>query len=56
MCQPNEIGGVGIKSLKQMNEAFLLKLLWRLTTDPTNLWAQVLTQKYGRSWKGEGQI
>lgn len=39
---------MGIKSLELMNEAFLLKLLWRLFSDPNALWVKVMLGKYGR--------
>lgn len=48
LCRPKEGGGVGIKKLKVMNDAFLSKLLWKLETEPDNLWVQVLLGKYGR--------
>lgn len=50
MCRPKEQGGVGLKSLRSVNDAFLSKILWRLHTHPSNLWAQVLLGKYGRGW------
>ena len=55
LCQPKEVGGVGIKSLERMNDAFLSKILWRLNTNPTSLWVQVLLGKYGREWDLCGQ-
>lgn len=48
LCQPKEQGEVGLKSLRLTNDAFLSKILWRLHTNPTSLWAQVLFGKYGR--------
>lgn len=56
MCMPKHLGGVGIKSLKHMNEAFVLKSLWRLHTNPSDLWVQVLLGKYGRSWREGEQL
>lgn len=50
LCRPKKQGGVGIKSLRSMNEAFLSKILWKLHTDSTNLWVQVLLGKYGTNW------
>ena len=37
LCMPKDKGGVGVKSLQHMNEAFLLKLIWRLHTNPSDL-------------------
>lgn len=53
MCKTKAAGGVGIKSLRRMNEAFLLKLLWRMYEDPDSLWAKTLLGKYDRKklWK-----
>ena len=42
---------VGIKSIKSLNEAFFLKSLWTLLTNPTYLWASILMGKYGRRWR-----
>ncbi|KAF7826277.1 ribonuclease H [Senna tora] len=44
-------GGLGIKRLAAMNDAFLMKLGWKLKVEPTNLCCQVLRGKYGRGWE-----
>ncbi|WJX23885.1 hypothetical protein P8452_13067 [Trifolium repens] len=48
-CLPKKEGGLGIKSPHQMNEAFLMKMLWNLITRPDDLWCKVLYSKYGRN-------
>ncbi|CAJ2637065.1 unnamed protein product [Trifolium pratense] len=48
-CLPKKNGGLGIKSPHQMNEAFLMKMLWNLITNPNDLWCRVLYSKYGRN-------
>lgn len=49
LCKPKDVGGLGIRNLQLMNDAFLSKILWRMHVEPTSLWAQVLLGKYGRS-------
>jgi len=41
-------GGLGIRSMRQLNSAYLMKLGWRLTTEPSALWARILKEKYSR--------
>jgi hypothetical protein len=48
-CLPKVDGGLGIKSLHQMNEAFLMKILWNMINHPDDLWCKVLYNKYGRN-------
>lgn len=45
--KPIEIGGLGIKRLKEMNEALLAKLGWRMIKFPILVWVRVLRSKYG---------
>lgn len=46
VCQPLDNGGLGIKHMKSMNEALLMKLAWGLITEKEALWVQVLRRKY----------
>ncbi|XP_072067045.1 uncharacterized protein [Arachis hypogaea] len=48
LCRPKLQGGLGFRKITIMNEAFLMKLFWRIITQPDALWAQVLKIKYGR--------
>jgi len=41
-------GGLGVRSMRQLNSAFLMKLGWRLQTESTALWSQLLHEKYSR--------
>jgi len=41
-------GGLGLSSMRQLNTVSLMKLGWRLQTEPNSLWAQVLKNKYCR--------
>ena len=43
-----EIGGLGVRGMRNMNLAFMAKLGWRLLTKPNDLWAKVLHFKYIR--------
>ena len=44
--RPRNEGGVGLRSTRQANSAFLTKLGWRVLTEPNALWSRVLRQKY----------
>ncbi|XP_074266442.1 uncharacterized protein LOC141589715 [Silene latifolia] len=44
--KPKSMGGLGIRSSRQSNAAFLTKLGWRVLTEPQTLWARVLRNKY----------
>ncbi|XP_043719471.1 uncharacterized protein LOC122667252 [Telopea speciosissima] len=46
MCRPKASGGLGFRKSEHHNQALLLKLGWRLITEPTSLWAKVLKAKY----------
>ena len=41
-------GGLGIKAMHSMNQAFMAKLGWRSTMEQENLWAKVIISKYVR--------
>ncbi|KAF7812710.1 RNA-directed DNA polymerase [Senna tora] len=49
VCSPKESGGLGIKRLTLMNNAFIMKMGWKLKTEDNNLCVKVLRGKYGRS-------
>lgn len=44
VCQPKDKGGLGIKDMKIMNKAFLMKIGWGLVTNSKSFW--VLKFKY----------
>ncbi|GAU24368.1 hypothetical protein TSUD_390770 [Trifolium subterraneum] len=48
-CLPKIDGGLGLRKTHNMNEAFLMKILWNLINNPNNLWCRVLHSKYGRN-------
>ena len=39
-------GGLGLRSVRQTNAAFLAKLNWRVLTEMDKLWSQILCAKY----------
>ena len=41
-------GGLGIRSMRHLNSAFIMKLGWRLKTEPSALWVCILKKKYCR--------
>ncbi|CAL1354280.1 unnamed protein product [Linum trigynum] len=46
ICHPIDEGELGLRSATRTNEAFMLKLAWRLLTEPESLWARVVRAKY----------
>ncbi|XP_056697578.1 uncharacterized protein [Spinacia oleracea] len=47
ITKPKQLGGLGIRSMRQANSAFLAKLGWRVLAEPEALWSRVLRSKYG---------
>jgi len=46
LCKPKREGGLGIRSAKEMNNALLAKLGWRLLNTRDGLWVQILRKKF----------
>ena len=46
VCKPKDQGGLGIRTSRNMNQAFLAKIGWKLCLDDQSLWAKVLKAKY----------
>ncbi|CAN1312873.1 Putative ribonuclease H protein At1g65750, partial [Linum perenne] len=46
ICRPKDQGGLGLRSAREMNQAFILKVAWGLLKRPGELWARVLLSKY----------
>lgn len=44
--RPKSQGGVGVRSARQANSAFLTKLGWIMLTEPNAFWSRVLRAKY----------
>lgn len=54
MSKEKEWGATGIKKLKEMNEACLMKFVWGLYQNKSELWSKVLMQNtVGREVSGE---
>lgn len=47
ICSPKEMGGLGFRSLRLENAAYLMKLQWEVMIKREALWVQVLRFKYG---------
>lgn len=48
MCRDKNCEGLGIKRLAKMNDAFIMKIGWKIKTNLDNICSQVLIGKYGR--------
>lgn len=46
VTKPKCCGGLGIRSARQANAAFLTKLGWRVINEPSSLWSRALRNKY----------
>ncbi|CAN1177926.1 Putative ribonuclease H protein At1g65750 [Linum perenne] len=46
VCKPKNLGGLGLRSARELNKAFIMKIVWGLIDRPSELWAQVLSSKY----------
>ncbi|CAN1135617.1 Putative ribonuclease H protein At1g65750 [Linum perenne] len=52
VCSPKSHGGLGLRSARELNKAFLMKLNWGMMKNPNELWVKVLTTKYLRKTVG----
>ena len=48
ICAPKEVGGIGILATRRMNEALMLKWVWRILRGDGGLWLQLVKAKYLR--------
>ncbi|CAN1123547.1 Putative ribonuclease H protein At1g65750 [Linum perenne] len=46
VCSPKRQGGLGLRSARELNNAYLMKLVWGLIKKPSELWADLLISKY----------
>ncbi|CAN1165271.1 Putative ribonuclease H protein At1g65750, partial [Linum perenne] len=46
VCSPRDQGGLGLRSARELNYAFLMKLMRGILKKPKELWVEVLTTKY----------
>ncbi|CAN1138871.1 Putative ribonuclease H protein At1g65750 [Linum perenne] len=48
ICLPKEAGGLGLKSARFLNRAYMMKLAFTLFQEPDKLWVKILQSKYLR--------
>ncbi|CAN1808124.1 Putative ribonuclease H protein At1g65750 [Linum perenne] len=46
VCKPKSLGGLGLRSARELNKAFLMKVAWGVFSRPDELWVKVLLTKY----------
>ncbi|CAN1850207.1 Putative ribonuclease H protein At1g65750 [Linum perenne] len=46
VCKPKSLGGLGLRSARELNQAFLMKVAWGIVSRPNELWVQTLVSKY----------
>ena len=46
ICRPKSAGGLGLRKMEPVNQAFLAKLGWKVLTDHNNLWVKLIRQTY----------
>lgn len=46
ICQPKELGGLSLRTARNINQASLMKAAWDLTTKQEDLWVEVIRSKY----------
>lgn len=45
---PQKLGGLDLRSARQMNQASLMKARWQLIVQREDMWAKVIRSKYKR--------
>ncbi|CAN1157728.1 Putative ribonuclease H protein At1g65750 [Linum perenne] len=46
VCKPKNMGGLGLRSARELNKAFLMKVAWGILTKPEELWVRTIFSKY----------
>ncbi|CAN1148633.1 Putative ribonuclease H protein At1g65750, partial [Linum perenne] len=46
VCKPKNLGGLGLRSARELNEAFLMKVAWSFLVAPEELWVKAVSSKY----------
>jgi len=47
VCSGKEVGGLGVRRIREFNVALLGKWCWRLLEDNDSMWFRVLSAMYG---------
>nr|KYP61054.1 Retrovirus-related Pol polyprotein LINE-1 [Cajanus cajan] len=47
ICLPKSHGGLGLRHMREANNAFMMKNCWSLISEPDKLWVRVVKTKYG---------
>lgn len=48
-CKPKSKGGLGVRDIRLVNLALLVKCMWRLILDISGFWCDILAVRYGDS-------
>ncbi|XP_074318032.1 uncharacterized protein LOC141654816 [Silene latifolia] len=51
LSQPKRNGGLGIRRMKEFNQALLAKIGWRMITHPNSILCKSIGAKYGLKWR-----
>ncbi|XP_074277619.1 uncharacterized protein LOC141601255 [Silene latifolia] len=51
LSQPKGNGGMGIRPMKEFNQALLAKIGWRMITHPDSIFSKSIDAKYGLRWR-----
>ena len=46
ICSDIGSGGLGLKTAEVMNKTLQMKLIWKLKTEPSNIWVKLIEEKY----------
>jgi hypothetical protein len=47
VCKPKKDGGLGVRDLRLVNNALLGKWRWRIISEGTGIWRDILLARYG---------
>ncbi|CAL1411451.1 unnamed protein product [Linum trigynum] len=56
ICLPKDQGGLGLRSARELNAGYHMKLAWTMLTKPEELWVQVLKEKYLKAGPSSVQV
>jgi hypothetical protein len=47
VCLSKEVGGLGVRRIREFNYTLLEKWCWRMLVDKNSLWFRVMAARYG---------